>query len=247
VGELYPVGSKPSEFLSLYSRAFRSVELNSSFYHPPTPHQVQQWKEQTPTGFRFCPKVYRGITENLASVDLPPLVESFCAAISHFEDRLGLCFAQFPETFTPKHKPLLERFLEVWPPSLSLSVELRHPTWFAHHALLDDVVNLFYRRKVASVITDTVGKKEVLHLSLTQPKVLIRFQGNNGHPWDHSRLLEWKNRLKKWQSHSLEEIYFFTHQPQEAKIVETARLAVKEFTGVALPPPSPPPGQLAFL
>lgn len=231
VGDLYPKGTKPTDFLKVYSTQFNSVEVNSTFYQLLDSTRIRKWASATVPGFRFCPKVFRGITENLSAAAMPALVSQYCTSLYAFGDRLGLTFAQFPETFNPSQMPALERFFKIWPMDIPLSVELRHPGWFRNQALLDSVVNLFYRYHIASVITDTPGRRDVLHCSLTQPKVLIRFQGNNADKTDSERILEWSTRLKKWASHSLQEIYFFAHQPDDEHIPETASLALKAVQG----------------
>jgi len=247
VGDVYRKGTKPSDFLKNYSQVFDCVELNSSFYHMPDPRRIEQWRDETPPGFRFCPKVFRGITEQLGSAEMPALVEQYCETVLHFESRLGLTFAQFADWFGPQHFPLLEKFLTVWPAQVPLAVELRHPGWFRNHSLPDAIVNLFYKRHTASLITDTAGRRDVLHFSLTQPKVMIRFQGNEGDPLDEARIKEWGTRLRKWKAHSLEEIYFFAHQPSDTLIPSTARLAAWEINGAEIPVVEQPAQQLEML
>jgi len=250
VGDVYPRRTKPSDFLKIYSRTFDTVELNSSFYHMPDPQRVEQWRDDTPPEFRFCPKVYRGITEDLASVHLPEMVQRFCETVKLFGSRLGLTFAQFSDRFSPAQLPQLEKFLALWPGDVPLAVELRHPGWFRDHALPDAVVNLFYKRGVASLITDTAGRRDALHFSLTQAKVLVRFQGNEGDPLDEARLKSWGRRIAKWREQHLEEIYFFTHQPGDALIPHTGRLAARELAGIDIPVVAeepPPQAQLDLL
>jgi len=229
LGDLYPQGTKPNEFLSVYSERFNTVEVNSTFYNMLGPDRIAHWKNQTPEGFKFCPKVYRGITESVDARSMPSLVKEFCENIREFGDRLGLTFAQFSERFSPHQLDALKNLLRVWPDDIPLAVELRHRDWFQNHALRDDIVNLFYRNNVASVITDTPGRRDVLHLSLTQPKVLVRFQGNECDPTDEERLAAWGERLNKWAVAALEEIYFFTHQPGDQNIPKTAMSAEKAF------------------
>jgi uncharacterized protein YecE (DUF72 family) len=178
---------------------------------------------------------------------MPQLVRNFCYLISTFEDRLGLVFAQFPETFNPQNQASLLKFLKIWPQEIPLAIELRHPGWFKEHALLDETVNMFYRNRISTVITDTPGRRDVLHFSLSQPKVLIRFQGNSGHITDSLRLREWEARLKKWSQHALEEIYFFTHQPDDKDIPETAFLALKTFFGENQVSPLPAYDQMELI
>jgi len=241
---LYPRGTKPIDFLKIYSSRFRTVEVNSTFYQLLDQTRIALWRDQATPGFRFCPKVFRGITEDLASRQLPSLIQTFCHSILAFGDKLGLAFAQFPETFGPTQQPLLKNFLSCWPIEIPLAIELRHPDWFHDHALLDETVNLLYRHRAATVITDTPGRRDVLHFSLTQPKVLIRFQGNSGHPTDAERITEWAERMRKWREASLKEIYFFAHQPEDETIPETAFLALKKILGESTPDISRGPDQL---
>jgi len=228
VGTFYPSGTKSGDYLRNYAKMFNTVEVNSTFYHLLDAQRIAQWRDEVTSGFRFCPKVYRGITEGLAAPTMPGLIARFCASVSAFDDKLGLAFAQLPETFGPQHGTLLVKLLQHWPKSVPLAIEFRHPGWFKQHALLDEVVNLLYRHNVATVITDTPGRRDVLHLSLTQPRVMIRFQGHSLHPSDQERLARWAVRIEQWMRHNLEAIYLFTHQPEESIIPETARLFTME-------------------
>jgi uncharacterized protein YecE (DUF72 family) len=62
VGNLYPPKSQPRDFLNLYSRRFTTVEGNTTFYAIPSAQTIEKWVEQTPPGFKFCPKLHRQIT-----------------------------------------------------------------------------------------------------------------------------------------------------------------------------------------
>ncbi len=228
VGHFYPTGTAAHSYLREYALRYKSVEVNSTFYHLLDGDRLAQWRHEVPSDFRFCPKVFRGITEDLGASDMPRLLERFCASMRALGENLGLVFAQFSETFTPKMSDALAKFVELWPKDLPLAIELRHPNWFQNHSLSDELINFFYRHDIATVITDTPGRRDVLHTSLTQPKVLIRFQGNELHPSDRRRLADWAERLKIWANGSLREIYFFAHQPEELNIPETAYMLLEE-------------------
>jgi len=43
VGPLYPPGTPASEFLPTYARAFRAVEVDSTFYAIPDARAVRAW------------------------------------------------------------------------------------------------------------------------------------------------------------------------------------------------------------
>ena len=51
----YPKGVKDE--LAYYSTQFNSIELNATFYRVPSPDQVINWKDKTPEGFKFFPKI----------------------------------------------------------------------------------------------------------------------------------------------------------------------------------------------
>lgn len=227
VGGLYPPKTKAVDFLREYAKTFNTVEVNSTFYHLLPGERLDQWRQQVPSDFRFCPKVYRGITEQLGAPHLSKLIKEYCDAVTGFGETLGLVFAQLPESLSPRYGALITRLAQNWPSEIPLALEFRHPGWFRDHSLLDDAINFLYRHKIATVITDTPGRRDALHLSLTQPKVMIRFQGNESPELDHQRLATWSERLRLWASRSLSEAYFFTHQPSELQIPENAHFLKK--------------------
>src|SRR5690606_37900920 len=51
----YPRGTKDE--LTYYSSQFNSIELNATFYRMFPPEQFATWREKTPQGFKFFPKV----------------------------------------------------------------------------------------------------------------------------------------------------------------------------------------------
>src|SRR3989441_7164725 len=64
-GNFYPDNLKSEEFLSYYSRRLNSVEINSSFYAPPSSSMVKSWASRTGDNFRFSFKAPRQITHIL--------------------------------------------------------------------------------------------------------------------------------------------------------------------------------------
>lgn len=75
VGNLYPPKSQPREFLNLYSQRFTTVEGNTTFYAIPSAETIKKWVEQTPPGFKFCPKLHRQIThQGLLTPHIPKAI-----------------------------------------------------------------------------------------------------------------------------------------------------------------------------
>ena len=48
VGPVYPPGTRPAQMLARYSRLFPLVELNFTFYKPPTANDLERLAVQTP-------------------------------------------------------------------------------------------------------------------------------------------------------------------------------------------------------
>ena len=53
----YPVGMKPSEYLSFYATKFRTVEIDSTYYGTPSAATVDGWYRRTSPDFIFAAKV----------------------------------------------------------------------------------------------------------------------------------------------------------------------------------------------
>src|SRR5437764_12660393 len=57
VGTFYPPGAKAGDFLRLYSQAFRTVEMDSTFYAAPRASMVDGWLRNTPAELEFSAKL----------------------------------------------------------------------------------------------------------------------------------------------------------------------------------------------
>src|SRR5438128_12654211 len=64
-GNFYPKDLKSEDFLSFYAGKLNSVEINSSFYAPPSAAMVKSWASRTGEDFRFAIKSPRLITHTL--------------------------------------------------------------------------------------------------------------------------------------------------------------------------------------
>ena len=64
-GHFYPKETKNEDFLAYYSQRLNSVEINSSFYGPPSATMVKSWSGKTGDGFKFAFKAPKQITHIL--------------------------------------------------------------------------------------------------------------------------------------------------------------------------------------
>ncbi len=208
----YPRGTKDE--LAYYSTQFNSIELNATFYNAYRSEQITVWREKTPENFKFFPKVHQYIShvKRLNNVEMP--IEEFCNSARAFEQKLGMAFLQVHNNFGPKNFDRLQSVVEFWPKDIPLAVELRHTDWYNDESVANELYGLFEEHQVANIVTDTAGRRDLLHMRLTSPVAFVRYVGAN-HETDYTRLEDWIQRIKTWKSQGLEKLYFFVHQNLE--------------------------------
>jgi uncharacterized protein YecE (DUF72 family) len=140
VGPFYPSGTRPRDFLKLYSRGLDTVEVDSTFYAIPAASTVRGWVERTPEGFTFSLKVPRDITHEQRLVGTDALFDEFTDRARELGPKLGPILIQLGPDFAPSERSALQRFLARLPPDLRFAVEFRQRGWINEetHSLLTD-------------------------------------------------------------------------------------------------------------
>lgn len=239
----YPKGV--DDELTYYGSQFNCVELNATFYNIFDPDQIKQWHDRVPEGFKFFPKVNRYISHLKWLNSIEERTDDFIDSIVHFKDKLGTTFLQLRGNFKPKFFDRVQAFIEHWPEGIPLAVEFRHPDWFDDEKVADELYALFEENDIANNITDTAGRRDLLHMRLTNNEAFIRWVGAN-HESDVDRIEEWVPRLKKWNEQGLTNIHFFVHQNKEKKSPQLAAHFIKQVNkalGTDLKIPKMPEGQ----
>jgi uncharacterized protein YecE (DUF72 family) len=222
IGKVYPKGTKSKDFLQFYSRQFNTIEFNTTHYRIPTFTTVEKWYEESTDDFRFCPKVPQTISHSRDLGAGQDSLDLFCDAVLGLKEKLGCCFLQLPPYFGHDRLPVLENFLQQWPAAVPLAVEVRHESWFETAGNSRDLFNLLYRFGMSTVITDVAGRRDVLHMALTNGTAMVRFVGNGLAPSDYERIDEWVSRINQWFAQGLHQIFFFTHEPDNILAPELA-------------------------
>jgi len=147
--------------LRFYAERFSVVEVDATYYYPPTEDLAARWTERTPDDFRFDIKAFALLTGHPAKREalwpdvaadlpgdgkrnvyldhLPPTAvdrawEHFRSALMplHSAGKLGAVFFQFPPWFRPSRRNRA-RIVEL-PERLGgydVAVEFRHSSWLA--------------------------------------------------------------------------------------------------------------------
>lgn len=128
VGGFYPPGTSARDMLAYYARHFSAVEINASFYRPPSREQVRKMARRTPPGFGFSLKVPKSISHGRDPADLPAI--KLAADQLHDDGKLLGLILQEPESFhdTPAHRGWLMRVRDALRPH-RVAVEFRHRSW----------------------------------------------------------------------------------------------------------------------
>ncbi len=212
VGTYYPPKTASNQFLSCYGKLFNTIELNTTHYRIPTDDLIEKWYLDTPSDFKFCPKIPRSISHRQDLSLGSQTVQLFCKVMQGLKEKLGPSFLQLPPSFGPSKLSVLEAFLADFPTeTIPLSVEVRHPDWFVLQHL-EQLLSCLRRYNVGTVFSDVAGRRDALHLGLTKDTVQIRFVGNALHPTDYARIDAWIDCWKYWFSEGVKNIYFFAHQ-----------------------------------
>ena len=205
----YPRGTKDE--LAYYSTQFNSVELNATFYRIFPPEQFTKWYEKTPENFKFFPKLNQEISHWKRLSEVKDVIEHYLYSAVNLKEKLGTIFLQMHNNFAPKDFDKVVTFVESWPKEIPLAIEFRHTDWYNDPNVSEELYNLLEKNNISNVIVDTAGRRDLMHMRLTNGSAFIRYVGAN-HSSDYNRLDDWIERLKIWKALGINEIDFFIHQ-----------------------------------
>src|SRR5215203_3662797 len=149
VGPFYPRGTRAADYLSLYARAFKVVEVDSTFYAIPSASAVRGWAARVPAGFTFALKLPRDISHENRLRDPGGVAPLFFDRARELGGKLGPILIQLGPDFMPAERPALAEFLPQLPLDLQFAVEFRQRGWIS-----DDTLALLADHNVALALTD---------------------------------------------------------------------------------------------
>lgn len=129
IGPFYPPGTASARYLSVYAQQFSTVEIDATFYRPPSQNMINAWRERTPDDFVFAAKVPRSITHERELLDVEDDVQAFAGMMRQLGGKCGPLLFQFAPSFTAERIDDLAALLPSLPTDLRWAVEVRHKSW----------------------------------------------------------------------------------------------------------------------
>ena len=224
VGSVYPEKTPQSRFLEAYTEQFNSVEVNATRYGMPKETTLEGWRVKAPAGFKYSFKVPQPITnrKDLNDPEGIARMDQFVAGMRLMGEKAGTSFIMLPQHFGLDKLDQLSTFLGSWPGELPASLELREEK-IIHEVQIRDLLE---SKGMSLCITDTPGRRDILHNYITNPELYIRFVGTMDARVNEERLLSWADRALELIDLGLQRVYFMIHQPADNRgsSAEVARI-----------------------
>ncbi|MFN2587932.1 MAG: DUF72 domain-containing protein [Actinomycetota bacterium] len=210
----YPSGvASAADRLRYYAEHFPLVEVDSTYYFPPSEKNSQLWAERTPAGFTFNVKAFSLLTQhptkadalykdlpkpegkkNVYPDDLDPKTidevwDRFLSALEPLRaaGKLGALLFQFPPWFViaRKNKDYIIECAKRAAP-LQIAVELRHKSWMTDENQ-QETLDFLEGHALPYVCVDMPqGFRSSLPpvVAATADLAMVRFHGHNAKDWE---------------------------------------------------------------
>lgn len=166
-GKFYPEKLAKTKWFEYYTRFFKTLELNNTFYRFPRLENLENWYNISPPEFTFAVKIPRAITHYRKFNDCDRMLSDVYTAVENgLKEKTGcLLFQLHPHTHYNEEK--LKMMLNCMSSNFHNVLEFRHASWWnktvyemlaekdvtfcsmSHPELPDEVVintkNVYYR------------------------------------------------------------------------------------------------------
>jgi len=193
-GNFYSRKSGQSK-LRAYSRVFRTVEIDSTFYRNPSRGTVMGWLKYSPSDFVFSAKLPKTIThDNMLGLkrEVKVELEEFLDLMRPLQlgGKLACLLIQLPPkyAYSPGN---LEAFFQMLDPTFRYAVEFRNLSWLVPQTITFDLLKQY---GVAYTIVDEPLLPAEVHL--TTDFAYFRWHGHGENIWFDYRYSE--KELEPW-------------------------------------------------
>jgi len=254
-GVFYPKDLREKDWLKYYSRHFKTVEINATFYHQMSVKAYQNWHKTVPKDFIFAVKISRFLTHVKKLNDPKEPWQRFINNAKYLEEKLGPILVQLPPNFKVNIVKLENLLKVIHKPSCvtssvktteakkatkgkyQIALEVRDDSWFC-----EDVYKILKKYNTALVFADPSFAKALKgehHLiasfskgmteKITANFVYIRMHGPGdlyGSKYTAYQLRKVAEKIKQWRK-QVKEIYVYFNNDTSGYAVENA-LNLKE-------------------
>ena len=237
-GSFYPEGMSKKDYLGYYSRHFRILELNYTYYRLPESKHSETMIARAGIDMTFVVKAHKEITHNITENSISVTLPRFLKGIGPFIDSncFGSILLQFPQSFhyTDKNRIYLKQLIKALLP-YPLSVEFRNKDW-----LKESVYRTLSELRTGFVCVDEPvlpGLIPKLNI-VTSETGYIRFHGRNRKNWygtdstsrydylySEEELGEWLPLIKEIKDQT-EKLFIFFNNHAKSQAVTNARMLI---------------------
>ena len=212
-GNFYPKDLKSEDFLGYYSQKLNSVEINSSFYAPPTATMIKSWSQKTQEQFQFSLKSPRQITHILKLGEgASDSAKKLDATLELLGSKRGPVLFQLPP-FLRQDLKLLESFLKETEELTKKVFEFRHESW-----LEETTYALLNRYGTGFCVAETEDMKPVMKLIGEIAYYRLRMAS-----YDQKSMDRWSKEIRNLAKDARETYVYLRHD----ETGESAMLAVQ--------------------
>jgi uncharacterized protein YecE (DUF72 family) len=204
--EFYPEKLPAKKFLSFYATRLNAVEVNYTFRRLPSASTLENWVNDTRSGFAFPLKAHMRIT-HILRLKPSEFTEVFFRAIDPLRTarRLGPVLFQLPPALKCD-EALLRDFLETLPRDIRFAFEFRNASW-----LTDAVYGLLEKHGVALCLAES--EKIVIPKVITSGFVYFRLRMPEYSPEDRKEIAD---RVQQMLEGGRDVYVFFKHEETPA-------------------------------
>lgn len=201
-GLFYPEDLPQRRWFERYTREFRTVELNNTFYRLPRSEAVERWWRESPPGFVFAAKGSRFITHMKRLIDPGSSLPRYFEPVSRLREKLAVVLWQLPPKWKANAGRLAE-FMAALPRGPRHAFEFRDDSWYS-----EEICDLLDAHGAAFCEHDLVAKRPP---RFTGAFRYVRFHGHTGKYQGRygARALEpWARDLQRWSRRYDAFVYF---------------------------------------
>jgi uncharacterized protein YecE (DUF72 family) len=219
-GTFYPEKLAASKMLPYYAERFPTVEINYTFYRTPNEKILEGWSSATPHRFKLTLKAPRRITHEARLRDCADRVRQFMETASVLGSKLGALLFQLPPNLK-KDVPLLDVFLDAFPPRVCAAFEFRHESW-----LDEEVYRRLRARNLALCVADSEKLATPVEITADYAYFRLRDEGYTADDIDR-----WAAVIRERTS-DLQDVFVYFKHEESGRGPEFGRMLMEKLGGV---------------